>query len=447
MVEVSDARAYLRVFESPDGRVHEAQRRLCESKAKRIVVRAGRRSGKTTTAARISVVDFMQGGRVCYAVPTTEQIDKYWYEVKHSLRDAIGGGVVKVNETEHTIEEVGTERRIKGKTAWNVDTLRGSWATKLILDEYQLMHEDAWGRAGAPMLIDKDGDAVFIYTPPSLSSGGVSKARDPRHASKLYQHALNDTSGDWEAIHFTSYDNPFISEVAIERLVGDMSQSAFRQEIMAEDDEIEMSWLVYSSFNEGVCKIKRFEIPKSWVVVSGHDFGSANPAAIFAVRVQLPIPADAPGWLRRGDYIFFKEYAPGGGSTAEHVTKFREILGDRKREVSVGGNVTTEEEIRGHYGMMGWPIVAPLVTKVSAQIDRVIGLMEQNKIYIFEDLFGLMSQINSCMWELDEEQRTKNKIKNEAKWHYLSCLRTLCTYFPVDRGYVEAVGGKVCKIW
>ena len=37
--------------------------------------------------------------------------------------------------------------------------------------------------------LDNNGDAVFIYTPPSLRSRSASKAKDPRHAAKLVKQA------------------------------------------------------------------------------------------------------------------------------------------------------------------------------------------------------------------------------------------------------------------
>jgi phage terminase large subunit-like protein len=85
------------------------------------------------------------------------------------------------------------------------------------------------------MLLDNDGDAVFIYTPPSLQSRSVSKARDPQHAAKLFKRATEDTSGRWAAFTFKSADNPHISPTALAEISKDMTSLAYRQEILAED--------------------------------------------------------------------------------------------------------------------------------------------------------------------------------------------------------------------
>lgn len=224
------------------------------SKAKRKIARAGRRGAKTTAIAELAVEEFVNRRRILYGTPTNDQITKFWHEVKLALAEPIEAGIFTKNETMHVIELnlenpavkagiasglLDIDQRIRAKTAFNADTLRGDYADLLILDEWQLMDEDAWGLVGAPMLLDRDGDAVFIYTPPSLNSKSVTKARDPRHASKMFKTAEADKSGRWETFKWTSHDNPFISVEALEDITLDMTALAYRQEIMAEDiDEV-----------------------------------------------------------------------------------------------------------------------------------------------------------------------------------------------------------------
>lgn len=218
-------------------RPHRIQKQIRESKAKRRIIRAGRRGGKTVIAATICVDKFLEGLRPLYAAPTSEQLETFWFEVKKALAKPIEAGVFKKNETEHTIEKVGTKNRIKGKTAWDANTLRGDYADFLVLDEFQLMNEDVWGLVGAPMLLDNDGDAMFIYTPPSLHSRSISKARDPLHAAKMFKKAQQDKTGRWETFHFSSHTNPHISKNALGDITQDMTQFAYQQEILAEDIE------------------------------------------------------------------------------------------------------------------------------------------------------------------------------------------------------------------
>lgn len=217
---------------------HAKQRAFIDHPAKRKVIRAGRRGGKTVGIGIAGVEWFLQAHRVLYAAPTQEQVARFWAIVTRALAAPVRRGVFKKNESEHFIEVPGTEQRIKAKTAWNADTLRGDYADKLIFDEWQLINEDAWGLVGAPMMLDTNGDAVFIYTPPSLHSRSVSKADDPQHAAKLFRKAAAlQASGDprWAAFHFTSHDNPHLSRSALDEIAQDMTALAYRMEIMAED--------------------------------------------------------------------------------------------------------------------------------------------------------------------------------------------------------------------
>lgn len=204
---------------------------------KRKVVKAGRRGGKTVGMSILAVEEFLKGKRVLYATPTAEQIDRFWKQCCRALQEAIDAKVFYKNETEHIIELEGTEQRIKAKTAWNADTLRGDYADVLILDEFQLMNEDTWGVVGAPMMFDNNGDAIFCFTVPSVRAKTISKATNKKHANLMWKRAHDDKTGRWKAYHFTSLDNPYIDQGAVEEIINstDMTRLAIRQEIYAED--------------------------------------------------------------------------------------------------------------------------------------------------------------------------------------------------------------------
>lgn len=202
--------------------LHQKQIDFARSPAKRKVIVAGRRGGKTTGAATIATERMLDGRRVLEAAPTADQTTAFWELCKRYLAEPIAAGVVYKNETERLLEIRGGGR-IRAKTAWDSDTLRGDYADLLILDEYSLMKPSAWDEVGAPMLLDNDGDAVFIFTP-----------QRKNHAHARYVRALGDTSGRWHAWHFTSHDNPYLSPAALEEITADMTEDAYKQEILAQ---------------------------------------------------------------------------------------------------------------------------------------------------------------------------------------------------------------------
>jgi hypothetical protein len=244
MQEASSSQQEARTYKVRLPRPTPKQREFIDSPAKRKMIKAGRRGGKTVGVGILGTEVFLKQKRVLYAAPTMEQIGRFWATVTRALDEPIKAKVLYKNESEHYIEVPGTEQRIKAKTAWNADSLRGDYADVLILDEWQLMNEDAWGLVGAPMLLDTDGDAIFIYTPPSLRTRSAlkTKASDPQHAAKLFkkiseQQKLNPAR--YAAFHFTSMDNPHLSKAALSEITQDMTSVAYRMEILAEDvDEV-----------------------------------------------------------------------------------------------------------------------------------------------------------------------------------------------------------------
>ena len=237
VMAIANPRTYTvhqRSFYNPkNGKTHEKAKAFAECTLKYRMARAGRRGAKTTTIGRIAVDSFLAGRRVLYATPTSDQIQRFWAEITLALAEPIEGGIFKKNESLHTITLQGSDQRIRAKTAWNADTLRGDYCDLLILDEWQLMNEDTWEVVGRPMIMDKNGDAIFVYTPPSLHSRSTTKATDPRHAAKMFKRCQNDPK--WGCFHWTSQDNPFISEAGLKEAEEGMSALAYRQEILAED--------------------------------------------------------------------------------------------------------------------------------------------------------------------------------------------------------------------
>ena len=204
-------------------KAHPIQADFINSPAKRKVIVAGRRGGKTTGVAILAAkLALKEKRRILEAAPTQEQTDAFWETVKKYYADLLSSGLAKKNETRRLVDLPGGGR-IRCKTAWDADTLRGDYADLLILDEFADMDTNAWDEVGAPMLLDNDGDAIFIGTP---------KRRN--HFFRMYQTAIGDDTGRWQAWHFTSYDNPHLSKDALEEITADMTESAYQQEILAQ---------------------------------------------------------------------------------------------------------------------------------------------------------------------------------------------------------------------
>ena len=200
---------------------HPKQLAVKRSKARRKLLKCGRRFGKTALFSQVAVEGLLAGKRVLEAAPTADQTAAFWQGCKEALQPLVSAGVCVKNESDRTFSF--GKGHIHAKTAWNADTLRGDYADLLLLDEYSYMDPDAWAEVGAPMLLDNDGDAWFAFTP-----------NRKNHAFVLFQRALADTTGRWEAFDCTSMDNPYLSAAALADITKDMTEEAYRQEILAE---------------------------------------------------------------------------------------------------------------------------------------------------------------------------------------------------------------------
>ena len=187
--------------------------------------------------------------------------------------------------------------------------------------------------------------------------------------------------------------------------------------------------LVYSSFDDKVCLIPRFEIPKNWLVYSGHDFGTANPAAIFY--------AENPG---TGDFFAFAEYVPGGGrSIHDNVKAFKEIT-KGLNVIKRNGGSHQEEEVRQGYTSQGWVISEPKNNGRMYQIQKVQGLHRLNKVFVFNDLTNYIREKFSFAFKKVDGETTET-IDNEVKFHLMAAERYILSDFTPET--VESTKPKV----
>jgi phage terminase large subunit-like protein len=150
------------------------------------------------------------------------------------------------------------------------------------------------------MMLDTNGNAVFVYTPPSIRMAGVSKARDPRHASKLFDKHKDDPSGRWATFHFTSHDNPHLSRVALDDITGDMTSLAYRQEIMAEDID-EIPGALWTRARIEANRIKADKVPPLKRIAIGVDPKASAEADSEAGIIAAGLGEDGHGYAL-GDY-------------------------------------------------------------------------------------------------------------------------------------------------
>src|SRR4030067_3121324 len=103
------------VIRLPHPHARQAEIEACT--AKRIVLRAGRRGGKTTLVARKAIREASLGRRVLYTAPIVEQTDAFWTKCTDWLGAAFLTKLIEKNETRKMLDFRHSVRLIPGLTA------------------------------------------------------------------------------------------------------------------------------------------------------------------------------------------------------------------------------------------------------------------------------------------------------------------------------------------
>lgn len=242
------------------------QAKILDCPAKRRVVCTGRRSGKTHLGALAAAKTLMAGRKVLIASTSQDQSDVFWRYLSAWMRPLITGKLMYRNSTKRIMEFNGGLLQVK--TGSDADVLRGFDADVLVLDECAYLDPEAWYEVGAPMMADRDGMAFFLSTP-----------KRKNWFYHLYNRALSDTTNRWAAFHATTFDNPHLSKVAVDELVGDMTDDAYQQEIMARF--LEGSGQVFRNIDE--CATAPEVEPFAGTFVMGVDTAQKNDYTVCTV--------------------------------------------------------------------------------------------------------------------------------------------------------------------
>ena len=173
--------------------------------------------------------------------------------------------IAKKDEQEKRIEFV-TGAVLDFWSLENPNSVRGRHYKRVIIDEAAMVKDlmDVWNAVIRPLLIDLIGDAWFFSTP---------KRRNDFF--RLHTLGRDKENEEWMSWVFSSYDNPHLDPTELDGLRYTMSESEFRQEILAEF--IEDSGAVFRNL-DGVC-VAPLEVPEAHldhVLVVGVDWGKMD---------------------------------------------------------------------------------------------------------------------------------------------------------------------------
>ena len=156
--------------------------------------------------------------------------------------------------------------QILGKSAANPQSLLGEALDSVLYAEAAQLTRDIRERYVRPALATKEGYETFCTTP---DAAGLW----------LYELELQAQTmpEEWGVYTMAAWDCPHYSAVDIAAARKELSEDAFYEQFGGE-------WRfytgrVYKLFKPDLHVVDPFEIPKSWEIGSGIDFGSRDPMA------------------------------------------------------------------------------------------------------------------------------------------------------------------------
>lgn len=221
--------------------LHDKQREIAKNTSRFKVIRAGRRSGKSSVEIEIMVFKAVQAKdrQVFYIAPTQKQARSIiWEALKSRL-----GNIGEANESrlEMKVPTKDGGNSVIYIAGWeNRENFRGMKAHHITFDEVDTMKDFfiGWQEIFRPALIDTGGTADFIGTP---------KKENPN--LRRLEKEFEKKGEDFTSFHFTTADNPFIPDLALEldKAKRDLDATTYKQEILAEYVENSGALFKYSA--------------------------------------------------------------------------------------------------------------------------------------------------------------------------------------------------------
>ena len=255
---------------------HRGQILLHNSEERFRVIVAGRRWGKSLSAAKEAEAMILTPGTRGWVVSKTYDLTRK--VIREICNDLIVKQKLKPSKKQMTgpiVLEFPWGSWVEGKSAEHPESLLGEGLDWLIFDECARCQPSIWEQYLRPTLTDREGWALFITTP-----NGYNWIYD------LWKRGNNPEYHDWKSMKSPSWENPYLSREDIEEARRTISAETFMQEYGA--DFTLLSGRVYKEFDAAVHVVPAANlfIHPGWRRFRSIDFGYENPFVCLYITVD-----------------------------------------------------------------------------------------------------------------------------------------------------------------
>ena len=401
---------------SPTGemtvRLHEGQLRAWNSRKRIVAIVAGSQGGKTSFAPLWLFKEIGERGPGDYGfvAPTFKLLElKALPEFRRLFEQTLRLGTYYQSPVQRFVFSDSGAKRVFGYKpdvstvvyfghAQNPDSLESATYKAVVLDE-------------AGQAAFKRGSYEAIRRRVALNRGRILICTTPYFGHGWLQTEIIDKAkaGDLEIelIQFASTMNPAFPRSELEWARNNLPYWRFAMMYLGQT--MRPPGLIYDSFKPDTHKAPRFAIPDFWQRYIGLDFGGVNTAAILLAKDP-----------KSKKLYVYREYHGGNLTAAKHTEAL--LVGEPMVPTAVGGSFS-EGQWRDEFRAAGLPVRKPDQSDVEVGITRVWGAFNTDQLYIFDDLAGLLSELDTYQRVMDDEGNPTEEIENKSQFHRLDALR------------------------
>jgi len=387
---------------------HTKQREIIKSNARFKIIRAGRRSGKTTLEAEDMCFDAIskKDRNIIYIAPNQLQARKIIWEIfKKRLN-----GIAKFNEQRLEIKIPTIDNGFSNifVAGWeNRENFRGRNADKIVFDELDTMKNFflGWQEIFRPALTDTSGKAIFVGTP---------KKENPnlRRLEKLAE-----TDSDYECFHFATDDNLYIPKLEIEKAKEELDHETYKQEFLAEYVENQGALFNY------LCLVDVFsntitKEDEKYLIVDIADDGSDKTIFSFWEGLEEYRRESFERLNTESIINKIREYA------SQEQIPYSQILVDA---IGVGAGVSSSSLLDGIVGFKS----SYGAFKTDTDIVKLPNVSYNTTEFLVSDYKNLRSQCVFTLAELVNNHKIASKVHNKQKENI---IEELSVYQDVSKG-------------
>ena len=257
--------------------------------------------------------------------------------------------------------------------------------------------------------------------------------------TEVYKRAIGGDP-NYGLVNFRSIDNPVFPRAEWDRLWALWPK--WKSEMMLEGKMVRPAGLIYSDYDDSYAElepvydesgrlmrfedhggghlVKPFSIPAHWLRRVGVDFGAS-------LHNAQEWWAEEPG---TGNYYWYRDVSQIDRTGPEQARDAK----DYAEPVAVAyGGAPSEDDARLEWAKAGFPVSKPLIHDVEPGIDAMTGLFRTRRLFVFDTVTGVRSDLGTYSRELDDAGEPTMKIKDKEKWHRMDAGRAVASGVPQDR--------------